>query len=35
VLAELARRYGSVEGYLRAAGLTDEELRLARARLRD
>jgi protein-tyrosine phosphatase len=35
VLAELKRRYGSVEGYLRAAGLSDEDLRLARARLRD
>ena len=35
VLAELKRRHGSVEGYLRAAGLSDEELRLARARLRD
>ncbi len=35
VLAELERRYGSVEGYLRAAGLNDEDLRLARARLRD
>jgi protein tyrosine/serine phosphatase len=34
VLAELERRYGGVEGYLRDAGLTDEELRLARARLR-
>jgi protein-tyrosine phosphatase len=35
VLAELGRRYGGVEGYLRAAGLSDEELGLARARLRD
>jgi protein-tyrosine phosphatase len=35
VLAELRRRYGGVEGYLRAAGLSDEDLRLARARLRD
>lgn len=34
VLHELERRYGGVEGYLRAAGLTDEELELARARLR-
>jgi protein-tyrosine phosphatase len=34
VFAELERRYGSVEGYLRGAGLTDEELELARARLR-
>lgn len=33
VLEELERRYGSVEGYLRAGGLTDEELDLARARL--
>jgi protein-tyrosine phosphatase len=35
VLAELERRYGGVEGYLRAAGLNDDELRRARARLRD
>ena len=34
VLEELERRYGGVEGYLRAGGLTDEELELARARLR-
>jgi protein-tyrosine phosphatase len=35
VLAELKRRYGGVEGYLRSAGLSDEDLRLARSRLRD
>lgn len=35
VFAELERRYGSVEGYLRQAGLSDEELDRARARLRD
>ncbi|HEU5066020.1 MAG TPA: tyrosine-protein phosphatase [Gaiellaceae bacterium] len=35
VFSELERRYGSVEGYLRHAGLTDEELAEARARLRD
>jgi protein-tyrosine phosphatase len=35
VLAALKRRYGSVEAFLRAGGLTDEDLRLARARLRD
>ncbi|HEV3479286.1 MAG TPA: tyrosine-protein phosphatase, partial [Gaiellaceae bacterium] len=35
VLEELERRYGSIEGYLRAGGVTDEELRQARARLRD
>ena len=35
VFEELARRYGSVEGYLRAAGLSDEDLARARARLRD
>jgi protein tyrosine/serine phosphatase len=35
VLEELERRYGSVEEYLRQAGLTDEELARARARLRD
>jgi protein tyrosine/serine phosphatase len=35
VLAELERRHGSVEGYLRAAGATDDELDRARARLRD
>ena len=34
VLAELRRRYGGVEGYLRSAGVSDEELELARARLR-
>ncbi len=34
VLAEVKRRYGGVEGYLRAAGLGDQELRLARSRLR-
>lgn len=34
VFAELEARYGGVEEYLRAAGVTDEELRLVRARLR-
>lgn len=34
VLAELERRYGSVEGYLRAAGLGDGDLDRARQRLR-
>jgi protein-tyrosine phosphatase len=34
VLDELERRYGSVEAYLRAAGLSDEDLELARKRLR-
>jgi protein tyrosine/serine phosphatase len=34
VFAELGRRYGGVEEYLRGAGVTDEELELARARLR-
>jgi protein-tyrosine phosphatase len=34
VLGELERRHGSIEGYLRAGGLTDEDLALARARLR-
>jgi protein tyrosine/serine phosphatase len=34
VFAELERRYGSVEGYLRHTGLTDEELDELRARLR-
>jgi protein tyrosine/serine phosphatase len=33
VLDELERRYGGVEEYLRAGGVTDEELALARARL--
>jgi protein-tyrosine phosphatase len=33
VFAELERRHGSVEGYLRHVGLTDEELELVRARL--
>jgi protein-tyrosine phosphatase len=35
VLAELGHRYGGVEGYLRSAGLGDEDLRLARSRLLD
>jgi protein tyrosine/serine phosphatase len=34
VFEELERRYGSVEGYLRQAGLTDDELDRARLRLR-
>ncbi len=34
VFAELERRYGSIDGYLHAAGVSDEELELARARLR-
>jgi protein-tyrosine phosphatase len=34
VFAELERRYGGVESYLRAAGVTDEELELVRTRLR-
>jgi protein-tyrosine phosphatase len=34
VCEELERRYGSVEDYLRAAGVSDEDLSLARARLR-
>ena len=34
VFDDLERRYGSVEGYLRSAGLNDEDLELARARLR-
>jgi protein-tyrosine phosphatase len=34
VFAELKRRYGGVEEYLREAGASDEELELARARLR-
>jgi len=34
VLRELERRYGSVEGYLRSIGLTDDELDRLRARLR-
>jgi len=35
VFEELERRYGSVEGYLHNAGLTDDELDRARSRLRD
>jgi protein-tyrosine phosphatase len=35
VFDELERCYGSVEGYLRQAGLTEDELDRARARLRD
>jgi protein-tyrosine phosphatase len=34
VLEELERRYGSIAGYLKAGGATDEELQRARARLR-
>jgi protein-tyrosine phosphatase len=34
VFEELGHRYGSVEGYLRHAGSTDDELERARARLR-
>ena len=33
VFAELEKRYGGVEGYLRAAGVSDEGLALVRARL--
>lgn len=35
VLEELERRYGSIGGYLKAGGATDEDLERARARLRD
>jgi protein-tyrosine phosphatase len=35
VFAELERRYGGVEEYLRETGVSDEELALVRARLRD
>ena len=35
VLEELEHRYGSVAGYLKAGGATDEDLARARARLRD
>jgi protein tyrosine/serine phosphatase len=35
VFAELKQRYGGVEEYLREIGLSDEELELVRARLRD
>jgi protein tyrosine/serine phosphatase len=35
VFGELERRHGSVEAYLRGAGLTDDELDRARSRLRD
>jgi protein-tyrosine phosphatase len=34
VFEELARRHGSVEGFLRDAGLSDDDLERARARLR-
>jgi protein-tyrosine phosphatase len=34
VFAELRRRYGGVEEYLRETGVSDEDLELARARLR-
>src|SRR4029450_1214987 len=35
VFEELERRYGSVDGYLHQAGLSEDELDRARARLRD
>jgi len=35
VFEELRRRYGGVGAYLRSAGVTDDELDLVRARLRD
>jgi protein-tyrosine phosphatase len=35
VFEELERRYGSIGGYLRQAGLSDDELARARSRLRD
>ena len=35
VLEELERRYGSIAGFLKAGGATDEDLARARARLRD
>jgi hypothetical protein len=35
VFEELEHRYDSVNGYLRNAGLTEDELDRARARLRD
>jgi protein-tyrosine phosphatase len=35
VFAELERRHGSIEQFLREGGLSDEDLTLARARLRD
>jgi hypothetical protein len=34
VFRELERRYGSVEGYLRSAGVEQEDLDRVRARLR-
>ena len=34
VFEELERRHGSVEGYLRDAGVTDDELERVRTRLR-
>jgi len=34
VLRELERRYGSIDGYLKAGGLSDEDLARVRARLR-
>jgi protein tyrosine/serine phosphatase len=35
VFEELERRYGSIEDYLRSGGLDDDELALARSKLRD
>jgi len=34
VLTELEDRYGTVKAYLRAAGVSDDELELVRRRLR-
>ena len=34
VLQELERRHGSIEDYLRSGGLSEEDLRLVRERLR-
>jgi hypothetical protein len=35
LLAEIERRYGSVQGYLEAGGASEADLRAARARLLD
>ena len=34
VFGELERRYGSIDAYLRSAGVSDEEIARARSRLR-
>jgi hypothetical protein len=34
VFDELDRRYGSIDGYLRSAGVSEQDIAVSRARLR-